>query len=226
VWERAKDGPQPSVAATAPPRNDLPHDITAFTGRRAELDALLGAARNTSVVAIDGMGGVGKSALAVHAAHLLTADFPGGQLYLDLHGFTPGRERVEPVEALRVLLAALGLPPGRIPDGVVERAALWRSELATRRAIVLLDNAADAGHVRDLLPGAGQSLVVITSRRRMVELDGIRPISLDVLSTQEAAELFVESAGGARPGDVGEVLRRCGNRNPAGQRPFPAGGPG
>ncbi|MGI5152922.1 ATP-binding protein [Plantactinospora sp. CA-294935] len=211
VWERAKDGPQTSTAATPSVRNDLPHDITAFTGRRVELDALLGAARTTSVVAIDGMGGVGKSALAVHAAHLLTADFPGGQLYLDLHGFTPGRERVEPSEALRVLLAALGLPPGRIPDAVTERAALWRSELATRRAIVLLDNAADAEHVRDLLPGAGQSFVVITSRRRMVELDGVQPISLDVLPTQEAAELFVESAGGARPGDVGEVLRRCGN---------------
>jgi tetratricopeptide (TPR) repeat protein/transcriptional regulator with XRE-family HTH domain len=211
VWERAKDGPQTSTAAAPPVRNDLPHDITAFTGRRAELDALLGAARNTSVVAIDGMGGVGKSALAVHAAHLLTADFPGGQLYLDLHGFTPGRERVEPAEALRVLLAALGLPPGRIPDGVAERAALWRSELATRRVIGLLDNAADADHVRDLLPGAGQSFVVITSRRRLVELDGVQPISLDVLPTQEAAELFVASAGGARPGDVGEVLRRCGN---------------
>ncbi|MEU7242258.1 ATP-binding protein [Streptomyces sparsogenes] len=216
VWERAKDGPRTSTAATLPVRNDLPHDITAFTGRRAELDALLGAARNTSVrntpvVAIDGMGGVGKSALAVHAAHLLTVDFPGGQLYVDLHGFTPGRGRVEPAEALRVLLAALGLPPGTIPDGVAERASLWRSELAARRALVLLDNAADADHVRDLLPGAGQSFVMITSRRRMVELDGVQPISLDVLPTQEAAELFVESAGGARPGDVGEVLRRCGN---------------
>ena len=211
VWERAKDGPQTSVAATASVRNDLPHDITAFTGRREELAVLLGAARKTPMVAIDGMGGVGKTALAVHAAHLLTADFSGGQLYLDLHGFTPGRERVEPAEALRVLLAALGLPPGRIPDGVAERAALWRSELATRRAIVLLDNAADADHVRDLLPGAGRSFVVITSRRRLVELDGVLPISLDVLPTEEAAELFVESVGGTRPGDVGEVLRRCGN---------------
>ncbi|MFF1355170.1 ATP-binding protein [Streptomyces sp. NPDC058297] len=211
VWERAKDEPQTSTAATVPVRNDLPHDITAFTGRRAELAALLSAARNTTIVAIDGMGGVGKTALAVHGAHLLTADFPGAQLYLNLRGFTPGREPVESAEALRVLLAALGVPPGRIPDGVAERAALWRSELAARRAIVLLDNAADADHVRDLLPGAGQSLVVITSRRRMVELDGVQPISLDVLLTQEAAELFVESAGGSRPGDVGEVLRRCGN---------------
>ncbi|MBO3746102.1 helix-turn-helix domain-containing protein [Streptosporangiaceae bacterium NEAU-GS5] len=215
AWERAKDAPPASVAATvsatASVRNDLPHDITAFTGRREELAALLGAARNTAMVAIDGMGGVGKTALAVHAAHLLTADFPGGQLYLDLHGFTPGRERVEPAEALRVLLTALGLPPGRIPEGVAERAALWRSELAMRRAIVLLDNAADAGHVRDLLPGAGESFVVITSRRRLVELDEVQPISLDVLAPEEAAELFVASAGGTRPGDVGEVLGLCGN---------------
>ncbi|MFD3404026.1 ATP-binding protein [Kribbella sp. NPDC058693] len=209
IWERAKEGPQ--TAPAAPVRNDLPHDVTAFTGRRAELDALLGAARTTQVVAIDGMGGVGKSALAVHAAHLLTAEFPDGQFYLDLHGFTPGRERVEPAEALRVLLSALGLPLGRIPEGLAERAALWRSELATRRAIVLLDNAADADHVRDLLPGAGQIFVVITSRRRMVELDGVQPISLDVLPSEDAARLFVESAGGARPGDVNEVLRRCGN---------------
>lgn len=211
VWERAKEGPPASSPATPPLRNDLPHDITAFTGRKVELDALLAAARHSTVVAIDGMGGVGKSALAVHAAHLLTADFAGGQLYLDLHGFTPGRERVEPEEALRVLLVALGVQPGRIPDGVGERAALWRSELATRRAIVLLDNAADADHVRELLPGAGRSFVVITSRRRMVELDGVQPISLDVLPAQEAAQLFVESAGGSRPGDVEEVLRRCGN---------------
>lgn len=212
VWERARGEAQPSVTtALAPVRNDLPHDITAFTGRGEELAALLGAARTTTMAAIDGMGGVGKTALAVHGAHLLSAEFPGGQLYLDLHGFTPGREPVEPAEALRVLLAALGVPPGRIPDGVTERAALWRSELAARRAIVLLDNAADADHVRELLPGAGQSFAVITSRRRMVGLDGVQPISLDVLPTREAAELFIESAGGARPGDVGEVLRRCRN---------------
>ncbi|MET9270588.1 tetratricopeptide repeat protein [Kribbella sp. NPDC003557] len=211
VWERAKDAPQTGAVAAQPVRNDLPHDVTAFTGRSAELSTLMDAARSTSVVAIDGMGGVGKSALAVHAAHLLTADFPDGQLYLDLHGFTPGRERIEPTEALRVLLTALGLAAGRVPDGLAERAALWRSELATRRAIVLLDNAAGAEHVRDLLPGAGRTFVMITSRRRMVELDGVLPISLDVLPGEDAARLFVESAGGTRPGDVEEVLRRCGN---------------
>ena len=211
VWERARGAPQTKQAVALQVRNDLPHDVTAFTGRRAELDLLVDAARSTSLVAIDGMGGVGKTALAVHAAHLLTPDFADGQLYLDLHGFTPGRERLDPVEALRVLLGALGLPPARIPDGLAERSALWRSELATRRAIVLLDNAADAEQVGHLLPGAGRSFVVVTSRRRMVELDGVQPISLDVLPGEEAAQLFVESAGGDRPGDVAEVLRRCGN---------------
>jgi tetratricopeptide (TPR) repeat protein/transcriptional regulator with XRE-family HTH domain len=211
LWERAKDQQADPPAAVKPVRNDLPHDITAFTGRKAELDVLLAAATALTVVAIDGMGGVGKSAVAVHAAHLLTADFPDGQLYLDLHGFTPGRNHVEPEEALRVLLGALGVQPGRIPDSGVERAALWRSELATRRAIVLLDNAADADQVRDLLPGAGRTFVMITSRRRMVELDGVQPISLDVLPAEDAAQLFVESVGGTRAGDVDEVLRRCGN---------------
>lgn len=211
MWERARSGSQASPPAGAPVRNDLPHDIVAFTGRRRELAELLTAARESATVAIDGMGGVGKSALAVHAAHRLTADFPDGQIYLDLHGFTPGREPLEPAEALRVLLTALGLPPGRIPEGTAERAALWRSELAARRAVVVLDNAADADRVRDLLPGAGRSFTVITSRRRMVALHGVLPVSLDVLPDQEAADLFVTSAGGTRPGDVGEVLRRCGN---------------
>ncbi|BCY09849.1 tetratricopeptide repeat protein [Actinoplanes sp. L3-i22] len=210
IWERAKEGPAPAPAAPVV-RNDLPHDITSFTGRREQLRAVLDAAGQGLLVAIDGMGGVGKSALAVHAAHRLTPDFPGGQLYLDLHGFTPGRDRIEPAEALRVLLTALGVPPGRIPDGTAERAALWRSELVPRRAVVLLDNAADEEHVRDLLPGAGPSFIMITSRRRMIGLDGVRPISLDVLPGDEALQLFTESAGGTRPGDAGEVLRRCGN---------------
>ncbi|MFB6721503.1 helix-turn-helix domain-containing protein [Kribbella sp. NPDC056345] len=211
AWERAKDGAPASTPIAPQIRNELPHDITAFTGRQGQLEALLAAGRSGSVVAIDGMGGVGKSALAVHAAHLLTADFPDGQLYLDLHGFTPGRDAVEPAEALRVLLATLGVQPGRIPDGVAERAALWRSELAGRRAIVVLDNAADGGQVRALLPGAGPAFVVITSRRRMVELDNVLPISLDVLPAEDAARLFLDSAGGSRPGDVNEVLRHCGN---------------
>ena len=137
------------------------------------------------------MGGVGKSALAVHAAHRLEPDFPDGQYYLDLHGFTPGREPIEPAEALGVLLTAIGVPPGRIPDGT-ERAALWRSELAPRHALVL-DNAADEDHVR-AAARCRANFVLITSRRRMVALDGVQPISLDVLPAADAATLF--TAGG------------------------------
>ncbi|MFI6316906.1 ATP-binding protein [Nonomuraea sp. NPDC050556] len=222
LWERAKrapakprePAPPPAVPAVPAGRNDLPYDVSDFTGRADELAALLEAARTHRMVAIDGMAGVGKTALAVRAAHRLAADYPDGQHYVDLHGFTPGREPVEPTEALRVLLSALGVAPARIPETMPERAALWRAELARRRAVIVLDNAVDADQVRPLLPGAGTSIAVVTSRRRMVELDTVRPITLDVLPAAEAAELFVTASGGARsPGDseaAAEVLRLCG----------------
>ncbi|WP_157252757.1 ATP-binding protein [Nonomuraea typhae] len=221
VWESGKRAPakprqpaQPSAPVVSAGRNDLPYDVSGFTGRRDELAALLEAARTHRMVAIDGMAGVGKTALAVRAAHRLAADYPDGQHYVDLHGFTPGREPVEPDEALRVLLSALGVASAGIPATGPERAALWRAELARRRAVIVLDNAADADQVRPLLPGAGASLAVVTSRRRMVELDAVRPISLDVLPAADAAELFVSASGGARPSGepeaAAEVLRLCG----------------
>ncbi|MFD1933082.1 ATP-binding protein [Nonomuraea mangrovi] len=222
LWERAKRAPvtprpsasRPAASAASAGRNDLPYDISAFTGRREELAALLEAARTSRMVAIDGMAGVGKTALAVRAAHRLAADFPDGQLYVDLHGFTPGREPVEPAEALRVLLSALDVASARIPEATSERAALWRAELARRRAVIVLDNAVDADQVRLLLPGAGASLALVTSRRRMVELDTVRPITLEVLPAVDAAELFVTASGGARssgdPEAAAEVLRLCG----------------
>ncbi|HWS32636.1 MAG TPA: helix-turn-helix domain-containing protein [Actinoplanes sp.] len=210
LWEQARDHRTETPAAVRT-RNDLPHDVDAFTGRAAELRTVLAAAGAGRMVAIDGMGGVGKSALAVHAAHRLSDGFPGGRFYLDLRGFTPGRIPIEPAEALRVLLTAIGVAPGRIPERTAERAALWRSELAPHRALIVLDNAADENHVRDLLPGAGPSTVLITSRRRMVALDGVQPVSLDVLPADDAARLFTAAVGNTRPGDVGEVLRRCGN---------------
>ncbi|MFF3253022.1 helix-turn-helix domain-containing protein [Actinacidiphila glaucinigra] len=141
LWERASHPlpapprtsrqihpPTPPASAPRPPRNDLPRDAPDFTGRRAELAAVLAAVAGSRVVALDGMAGVGKTCLAVHAAHRLAADHADAQLYLDLHGFTDGRRPLDPDPALRALLAALDVPSERIPqEGGVERlAACWR----------------------------------------------------------------------------------------------------
>ncbi|MQY05829.1 tetratricopeptide repeat protein [Actinomadura macrotermitis] len=231
LWERASNPlpappktsrqvqpPAPPAGAPRPPRNDLPRDVPDFTGREAELAAVLAAVEESRVVAVDGMAGVGKSCLAVHAAHRLAAGYPDAQLYVDLHGFTAGREPLGPDPALRALLAALDVPSEKIPQegGIEPLAACWRSELAHRRAVVVLDNAADAEQVRPLLPGAGPSVALITSRNRLLGLDEVPPVSLDVLSPAESAELLARASGAdnrlARdPESSAEVLRLCGH---------------
>ncbi|TYB62265.1 tetratricopeptide repeat protein [Nonomuraea sp. PA05] len=234
LWERASKAlpappnasrhPQPSSetpAAPRPPRNDLPRDVPDFTGREPQLATVLAAVEHSRVVAVDGMAGVGKTCLAVHAAHRLATGYPDAQLYLDLHGFTEGREPLDPDRALRTLLAALDVPSEKIPqEGVEELAACWRSELAHRRAVVVLDNAADATQVRPLLPGAGSSVTLITSRNRLLGLDEVPPVSLDVLTPQESAELLARASGDAGgpdgrlardPESAAEVLRLCGH---------------
>ncbi|WP_112236728.1 ATP-binding protein [Kribbella monticola] len=217
LWEQASQLPPPPAAARpkVAGRNDLPLDVADFTGRQEELDAVRQSLTAARAVAIDGMAGVGKTCLAVHLAHQLAPEYADGQLYLDLHGFTPGREPLEPVAALRMLLAALEIPTADSLAGVEELAALWRAELAQRRVLVLLDNAADAEHARPLLPGAGASAVLITSRNRLVELDQVPPVSLDVLGDADGIELLQQASG---PGDrvakepeaTAEVLRLCG----------------
>ncbi|GAB2605148.1 ATP-binding protein [Kribbella endophytica] len=217
LWEQA------SRLAPAPPqarpkvagRNDLPLDVTDFTGRQAELDAVRASLAAGRAVAIDGMAGVGKTCLAVHLAHQLAAEYADGRLYLDLHGFTPGREPLDPANAVRMLLAALGVAVPGESGGLEELAARWRAELADRRVLVLLDNAATAEQVRPLLQGAGASAVLITSRNRLVELDRVPPVSLAVLDDAEGIELLRHAGG---PGDrvanepdaAAEVLRLCG----------------
>ncbi|SDK31108.1 tetratricopeptide repeat protein [Streptomyces indicus] len=213
--------PAPPPGAPRPPRNDLPRDVPDFTGRSEQLAAVLDAVRADRVVAVDGMAGVGKTCLAVRAAHRLAADYPDAQLYLDLHGFTEGREPLGPDPALRSLLAALDVPSERIPQtgGVEPLAAVWRSELAHRKAVIVLDNAADAEQVRPLLPGAGSSVAVVTSRNRLLGLDEVPPVSLDVLTPEESAELLAKASGesgraesrlGREPEATAEVLRLCG----------------
>ncbi|MGV9305822.1 tetratricopeptide repeat protein [Nonomuraea sp. NPDC003727] len=235
LWERASSPlpappkssrqvqpPSPPAGAPRPPRNDLPRDVPDFTGRQAPLAAVLAAVDSGRVVAVDGMAGVGKTCLAVHAAHLLAADYPDAQLYLDLHGFTEGRQPLDHDAALRTLLAALDVPSEKIPqEGDIEPlAACWRSELASRRAVVVLDNAADADQVRPLLPGAGASVALITSRNRLLGLDEVPPVSLDVLTPEESAELLARASGdpsgsdgrlSREPESAAEVLRLCGH---------------
>ncbi|WP_177221543.1 AfsR/SARP family transcriptional regulator [Lentzea xinjiangensis] len=195
-------------------RNDLPGDIPDFAGRAGDLDEVLAAVPSgcVAITAIDGMAGIGKTTLAVRAAHRLAARFPDAQLFVDLHSHTAGVEPRTPADALLALLTALGVPAQDVPDGLDARAARWRAEMAHRRALVVLDNAGSAAQVRPLLPGTG--LVLVTSRRRLVDLDAAHTISLDVLSEADALELLASTAGPAKVDrdreSAREVVRLCG----------------
>lgn len=212
-------GGAPPATAAGPPRASsgpscLPFAVTDFTGRLAEVDRMLTAADGGGVLlwAIDGMAGAGKTALAVHVAHRLAADYPDGQLFVDLHGYTPGHDPVEPGAALSSLLRQLGVPGDQVAAGTEERAARWRTELADRRVVLVLDNAAGAAQVRPLLPGASHAVVLVTSRRRLAGLEGARPLSLSGLPTEEATTLFTRVAGRDNElAAVAEVVQLCGH---------------
>jgi tetratricopeptide (TPR) repeat protein/transcriptional regulator with XRE-family HTH domain len=207
----------PAAAAAAAMRS-LPRDVASFTGRQRELEQLAKSAQAAggvvSIHAIGGMAGVGKTAFAVHAAHHLADQFPGGQVFLPLHGHTPGQAPVDPADALASLLLTTGVPPVQVPPGLEERAALWRDRVAGRRLLLVLDDAAGTEQVWPLLPGAGGSLVLVTSRRHLSALDDATAISLDTLPPADAAALLVRLAGrsGLSPGDpaVAEITRHCG----------------
>jgi tetratricopeptide (TPR) repeat protein len=145
------------------------------------------------IIAIDGMAGIGKTAFAVHAAHRWSTDYPDGQFFLDLRGHTRGVPPVEPGDALHRLLRSLGVAGAHIPDDMDDRAALFRSRLAGRRVLVLLDNAANEAQVAPLLPGSAGCLVLVTSRRRLTGLDLTHAHSLGLLPADDAVTLFVRS---------------------------------
>ncbi|WP_205829687.1 MULTISPECIES: BTAD domain-containing putative transcriptional regulator [unclassified Microbispora] len=195
----------------------LPYDIPDFSGRTAELQRLADehhTDNGPAVVTIDGMAGIGKTTLVVHVAHRLAARYPDGRLFIDLQAHTAGREPIDAAAALETLLRQLGVPADRIPVAPAERSALWRAELADRRVLAVLDNALDSEHVRPLLPGRSGTLVLITSRRRLVDLDGAQALSVDVLGEADAAELFERIVGERahqEPEAVREVLRLCGH---------------
>ena len=206
------------TAGAAAATRTLPRDIASFTGRQQELQELVDAATGPGGVvgihAIGGMAGIGKTAFAVHAAHRLAERFPAGQIFLPLHGHTPGQQPVDPGDALASLLLTLGVPAGQIPPGVEARMALWRDRLAEKQLLLVLDDAANSEQVRPLLPGTGGSLVLVTSRRHLSALEDATAISLDTLPPDEAAALLVRLA--ARPGlsladpTVSEIIQLCG----------------
>ncbi len=178
----------------------LPRDVPAFTGRADELARLAGLAGGGRVVvsAIGGTAGVGKTALAVHAAHRLLDRFPDGHLYADLRGYTAGQDPVEPGEVLEVFLRRLGVSAEDVPAGVEERSGLLRQVLASRQVLMVLDNVRAEGQVRPLLPGAGRSLVLVTSRSVLPGLEVDERIGLDVLTGEEADELLAGLIGRER----------------------------
>ncbi|MCF3131388.1 ATP-binding protein, partial [Streptomyces olivochromogenes] len=191
-------------------------DLAVFAGRRAELAELTELAGTAGTILITGMPGIGKTALAVRWAHAAAPRFPDGQLHIELRGFDPEGRPPAAVDVLRCVLAALGVPPDRVPDGLDARTRLYRTLLAKRRFLVLLDDAADAEQVRPLLPASPGCLALVTSRVRLPELvaSGARPLRLDLPSTADALASLALRVGAERlaaePGAADELVARSG----------------
>jgi DNA-binding SARP family transcriptional activator/tetratricopeptide (TPR) repeat protein len=211
------------AAAPQVPRQ-LPAVVGCFTGRAAELAELTGLldqadaqpAGTVVISAVGGTAGVGKTALAVHWAHQVADRFGDGQLYVNLRGFDPSGTPAAPESAIREFLDALGVPPGQIPPGPEAQVGLYRSLLADRRMLIVLDNARDEQQVRPLLPASPASLVLVTSRSQLGGLaaaEGARLISLNVLAHGEAVQLLTARLGAARvaadPTAVDQIAGLC-----------------
>ncbi|WP_330272359.1 tetratricopeptide repeat protein [Lentzea sp. NBC_00516] len=207
------------ASRTGVPRQ-LPVGAVHFAGRDAELARLTEVTTGGAAVvitAIDGTAGIGKTALAVRWAHSVADRFPDGQLYVDLRGFDPSADPADPAEVLAAFLGAFGVSGGRVPVDLPERAALYRSVVADRRVLVLLDNARDVEQVRPLLPAGRGCLVVITSRNRFTGLvvrEGAVPVTLDLLGEDDAVALLTARLGAGRvaaePDAVADLVAFCG----------------
>ncbi|ACU75137.1 transcriptional regulator, SARP family [Catenulispora acidiphila DSM 44928] len=204
-----------STAAAGGFPTTLPYDLPDFTGRQEALDAVCAAgqpsgsgAHRLRIVLIDGMAGSGKTALAVHAAHFLQESHPDGQLYLDLHGFTPERDSVDTHEALGILLGALGISGSDVPVDPEARIARWRTATVNRRMLLVFDDAESAAQIRGLLPSSSESTVLITSRVRIKGIDGARAVSLGVLSPAESLSLLERVLGRERVANESEAAMR------------------
>lgn len=202
----------------------LPPDLRVFTGRRAELAGLLemtgaatqGPAGPLATVLISGMAGIGKTTLAVHWAHEVAPRFPDGQLFVELRGYDSTRAPLEPAEALRGMLTALGVPARRLPGGLDALSGLYRSVVSGRRLLVLLDDAVGTEQVRPLLTASEGCLTVVTSRHGLPGLiaSGTHSLRLDLPSSADARAVLARRMGqrrlSAEPGAVDEIITRCG----------------
>ncbi|MFI1409875.1 BTAD domain-containing putative transcriptional regulator [Streptomyces sp. NPDC020707] len=221
--EEAADRREPPVAGYGAPPAQLPPDLATFTGRQAELartEAVLPdegeLPATVAISAIGGMAGIGKTTLAVHWAHRIAHLYPDGQLYINLRGFDPTGSAMPPSEAIRIFLDALGVDAQHIPASPDAQAALYRSLLANRRMLILLDNARDTQQVRPLLPGSPRCLVIVTSRSQLIGLianAGAHPLTLSPLTPAEAHDFLVRRVGAARltaePEATDEIIARC-----------------
>jgi DNA-binding SARP family transcriptional activator/tetratricopeptide (TPR) repeat protein len=216
----ARSPARAAVAAAGPPPAQLPADIGDFTGRAAHLTQLRGLLTRSSgtenpsalaVAVVAGTGGLGKTTLAVHGAHSLRDEFPDGQLYVELRGASV--QPAVPEEVLARLLRDLGVAPAGVPAAPEERATMYRTRLAGRRVLIILDDARDAAQVRPLLPGSASCAVIVTSRHRLADLASSRLVDLDVLGDEEARHLLGSIIGPERaeaePDAVREVLAAC-----------------
>ncbi|WP_460328037.1 AfsR/SARP family transcriptional regulator [Streptomyces sp. O3] len=215
--ERAPAPAAPHQATETP--HALPFDVPDFSGRDSELRWICETARRApegspTVLALDGMGGGGKTALAVRAAHQLAGEYPHGNLFIDLHGFTPGHTPLSTFQAQGDLLAAAGIPSEEIPTVPAGRAARWQSYMRGRHMLLVLDNVASSEQVRELIPASSTSLVLITSRPRLTGLDGAEWLSVGTLPELDSHQILRTTLGVERvekePEAARELLRLCG----------------